>query len=375
LLIAAGLTLRALQQLRAMNPGFNPENALMMSFDLSLQGYQTDAGMHFRKQLLDRVESLPGVKSASITDFIPLSMNYNGSQILIEGRPQERGVNAPSAMNANVGLKYFEAIGTPLLAGRDLTEQDQAGTTRSAVVNETFARVFFPGANPIENALGKQFRTSPERQPWQIAGVAKDGKYWTIGEEPKSFVWFPIGNQLAYNTLIVRTTARPDAVIGAIRGEFRNLDPNLPVTDVKPLTEHMNLSLFPARAVAALLAAFGLLALTLAAIGIFGVMSYSVSQRTREIGIRMALGAGAREIFRLIVGHGLLLTMIGVGAGLSLAIVATRLLSSLLYSMSAIDPLTFAGVTSLLIAVAFLACYFPARRAMKTDPMVALRCE
>ncbi len=375
LLIAAGLTLRALQQLRAMNPGFNPENALMMNFDLRLQGYQTDAGMQLRKQLLDRVESLPGVQSASVTGFMPLSMNRGGTGVLIEGQPQERGVNAPQAMTGSVGLKYFETIGTPLLAGRDLTEQDQAGTTRSAIVNETFARTFFPGANPNENALGKRFRTSPETEPWQIVGVAKDGKYWTLGEEPQTFVWFPIGSRLTFNYLLVRTTARPESVIGAIRGEFRNLDPNLPVTDVKTLTEHMNLSLFPARSVAALLAAFGLLALTLAAIGIFGVMSYAVSQRTREIGIRMALGAGAKEIFKLIVGHGLALMLIGVGLGLALALVVTRFLSSLLYSVSAIDPLTFAGVTLLLVAVAFLACYFPARRAMKTDPMVALRYE
>ncbi|MGE0128226.1 MAG: ABC transporter permease [Blastocatellales bacterium] len=375
LLVAAGLTLRALQQLRAMNPGFNPENALMMNFDLSLQGYQTDAGAQLRKQLTNRIESLPGVRSASITDFMPLSMNYNGTAILIEGQQQERGVNAPTAMNASVGLKYFETIGTPLVAGRELNEQDQEGKTRSVVVNETFARKFFPGANPNETALGKQFRTSPEKQPWQIVGVAKDGKYWSIGEEPQSFVWFPIGNQLAFNTLIARTTANPETVIGAIRGEFRNLDPNLPVTNVKTLTEHMNLSLFPARAVAALLAAFGLLALTLAAIGIFGVMSYSVSQRTREIGIRMALGASAKEIFKLVVGHGLRLTLIGAAAGLALALIGTRFLSTLLYNVSAVDTLTFAGVTLLLTIVAFLACYFPARRAMKTDPMVALRYE
>lgn len=375
LLVAAGLTLRALQQLRAMNPGFNPENALMMNFDLSLQGYQTDAGAQLRKQLLNRVESLPGVQSASVTDFMPLSMNYNSTAILIEGQPRERGVNAPTAMNADVGLKYFETIGTPLLAGRELNEQDQDGKTRSVVVNETFARKFFPGANPNETALGKQFRTSPEKQPWQIVGVAKDGKYWSIGEDPRAFVWFPIGNQLSFNTLLVRTTAKPETVIGAIRGEFRSLDPNLPVTDAKTLTEHMNLSLFPARAVAALLSAFGLLALTLAAIGIFGVMSYAVSQRTREIGIRMALGANSKEVFKLVVGQGLKLTTIGAGLGLALALIGTRFLSTLLYNVSAVDPLTFAGVTLLLTTVAFLACYFPARRAMKVDPMVALRCE
>ena len=375
LLIAAGLTLRALQRLRVMNPGFNPENVLMMNFDLKLQGYQTDAGAQLRKQLLNRIESLPGAQSVSITGFMPLSMNYSGTAILIEGKQQERGVNAPSAMQAGVGLKYFETIGTPLVAGRDLTEQDQEGKTRSAVVNETFARKFFPGANPIETALGKQFRTSPEEQPWQIAGVAKDGKYWTIGEDPQAFVWFPIGDRLSYNYLLVRTSAKPETLIGAIRAEFRNLDPNLPVTDVKTLTEHMSLSLFPARAFASLLSAFGLLALTLAAIGIFGVMSYAVSQRTREIGVRMALGAGAKDIFKLIIGRGLSLTLIGVGVGLALAVVGTRFLSSLLYNVSAVDPLAFVGVTLLLVAVAFLACYFPARRAMRTDPMVALRYE
>jgi predicted permease len=375
LLVAAGLTLRTLQQLRAMNPGFNPENALMMSFDLSLQGYKSEDGDGLRRQLLRRVESLPGVQSASITDYMPLSMNYNSQGVLIEGQPQERGVNAPNAMSADVGLKYFETIGTPLLAGRDLNEQDQEGKTRSVVVNETFARKFFPGANPNENALGKRFRTSPEREPWQIAGIAKDGKYWNIGEEPRPFMWFPLGDQLAFNTMLVRTRVRPETLVAAIRNEIRAMDANLPVTDVKTLREHMNLSLFPARAVAALLAAFGLLALTLAAIGIYGVMSYSVAQRTREVGIRMALGAARGDVLRMMLRQGMTLAAIGMGIGLAAAVVLSRLLSGLLYGVSATDAVAFAGVSLLLGLVVLAACFIPASRAAKVDPMVALRYE
>ncbi|HMX24891.1 MAG TPA: ABC transporter permease, partial [Blastocatellia bacterium] len=321
------------------------------------------------------IEALPGVQSASFTDYMPLSMNYNSQSVLIEGRPQERGVNAPTAMNANVGMRYFETIGTPLLAGRDLTEQDQEGKTRSAIVNETFARKFFPGANPIENALGKQFRTSPDRQPWQIVGVAKDGKYWNIGEEPRAFVWFPLGDQLAFNTMLVRTGVQPETVIGAIRNEIRQMDANLPVTDVKTLREHMNLSLFPARAVAWLLAAFGTLALALAAIGIYGVMAYSVAQRTREVGIRMALGAQRGDVLRLMLRQGMTLAVIGMGIGLAVALVLTRLLSGLLYGVSATDVVAFAGVTLLLGLVVLVACFIPASKAAKVDPMVALRYE
>ncbi|MEP7343313.1 MAG: ABC transporter permease [Acidobacteriota bacterium] len=375
LLVAAGLTLRTLQQLRGMNPGFNPQNALMMSFDLSLQGYKPDDGEQLRKQLFRRVESLPGVQSASFTDYMPLSINYNSQNILIEGQPQERGLNAPTAMNANVGLKYFETIGTPLLAGRDLNEQDQEGKTRSVVVNETFASRFFPGANPNENALGKRFKTSPDRDYWQIVGVAKDGKYWNIGEEPRPFMWFALGNQLAFNTMLVRTTVKPETLVGAIRNEIRAMDPNLPVTDVKTLTEHMNLSLFPARAVATLLAAFGLLALALAAIGIYGVMAYSVAQRTREVGIRMALGAQRGDVLRMMLRQGMTLAAIGMGIGLAAAFALTRLLSNLLYGVSATDAVAFAGVSLLLGLVVLAACFIPASKAAKVDPMVALRYE
>ncbi len=375
LLMAAGLTLRALQQLRGMNPGFNPENAVIMNFDLSLQGYQTDNGTQLRKQLLNRIEALPGVHSASVTDFMPLSMNYNGTSVLIEGAPEERGANAPNAMNASVGLKYFESIGTPILAGRDLNELDQDGKTRSVVVNETFARKFFPGANPNENALGKRFKTRPNSDYWQIAGIAKDGKYWSIGEDQRAFVWFPIGSQLSFNTLIVRTTVRPETMVAAIRQEFRNLDPNLPVTDAKTLTDHMKLSLFPARAVASMLTAFGLLALTLAAIGIYGVMSYSVAQRTREVGIRMALGAQRGDVLRMMLQQGMKLAATGMAIGLAAALALTRLLSNLLYGVSATDAVAFIGVSLVLGLVVLLACFIPASKAAKVDPMIALRYE
>ncbi|MGE0882864.1 MAG: ABC transporter permease [Blastocatellales bacterium] len=374
-LIAAGLTLRALQQLQKMNPGFNPENVVTMNFDLSMQGYDRDSGLQFRKQLLNRIEALPGIKSASITDLLPLSMNYNGSSVLIEGAPEERGANAPTTMNCSVGLKFLETIGTPLLAGRDLNEQDQDGVTRSVVVNETFARKFFPGGNPVENAIGKRFRTNSKGQPWQIVGVARDGKYLTIGEEPRTFVWFPLGSQLSYNILVVRTTVRPETLIGAILGEFRSMDPNLPVTGAKTLTEHMNFSLFPARAVAWLLASFGSLALALAAIGIYGVMSYSVAQRTREVGIRMALGAQRSDVLRMILTQGMKLAAIGMAIGLVAAYALTRLLANLLYGISSTDAVAFIGVSLLLGLVVMIACLIPATRAAKVDPMVALRYE
>ena len=375
LLIAAGLTMRALQQLQKMNPGFNPENAVTMNFDLSLQGYQADNGIQLRKQLLSRIEALPGVQSASITDLLPLSMNYNGTSILIEGAPEERGANAPNSMNCNVGLRYLETIGTPLLAGRELNQQDQDGVTRSVVVNENFARKFFPGGNPIENAIGKRFRTRPDGEPWQIVGVARDGKYLTIGEAPRTFVWFPLGSQLAYNILVVRTTARPETLISAIRNEFRTMDPNLPVTNAKTLTEHMNFSLFPARAVAWLLASFGTLALTLAAIGIYGVMSYSVAQRTREVGIRMALGAQRSQVLKMMLTQGMKLAAIGMVIGLAAAFALTRLLANLLYGVSSTDAVAFVGVSLLLGIVVLLACFIPASKAAKVDPMIALRYE
>jgi len=286
-----------------------------------------------------------------------------------------RGANVPSAMTASVGTNYFETMRTPLIEGRGFGDGDGQDAPRVIVVNETFARRFFPGANPSENAIGKRVRFGGE-QFWQIVGVARDGKYFSIGEAPRMFVYSPLLQDYATSaTLIVRTSSNPERMISTIRDEVRKLDPNLPVFGVKTLTEHMGVSLFPARVAATLLGGFGLLALTLAGIGIYGVMAYAVTQRTREIGIRVALGARPTDVLRLCMRHGVLLSVIGVLIGLVATFALTRLMASLLYGVSPTDAVTFISISLLLTAVALLASYLPARRATKVDPMIALRHE
>jgi len=373
LLICAGLVLRGLQRAQLLNPGFVPHHAIEMSFDLSLQGYDGPRSKEFKRNLLERVRSVPGVEYAGLSNFVPLSMNINNNSIFAEGAPQERGANIPSAMTSRASPGLVAALGVDLLEGRDFTEWENENRQREAVINETFARRFWPG----QSAIGKRFSFDGAAGPWiDVVGVMRDGKYFSLGEDPTPFVYVSLRPESgSFLTMIVRTASEPQSVIGALRSEFQQLDANLPVYSVRTLTEHMALPLFPARVAAMLLGSFGLLALMLAAIGIFGVMSYAVSQRTREIGIRMALGASAGAILQLVVGQGLKLIVIGMGIGLAAAFAGTRLMSALLYGVSATDSITFAGIALLLILVALLACYLPARRATKVDPMVALRYE
>lgn len=373
LLICAGLVLRGLYRAQFLNPGFITHNAIELSFDLGLQGYDDARSREFQRQLLERVRALPSVQHAGLADFVPLSMNMSNNSIHVEGQPAARGANAPTAMTGTAGPGFLQALGVQLRAGRDFSEQDEAGKPRVAIVNETFARRFWQGAP----AIGKRFSFRGAEGPWvEVVGVIQDGKYFSLSEAATPFVYNNLQQDNSnYLSLVVRTTTEPSGVIAAIRREMQMLDANLPVFNVQTMTQHMSLPLFPARVAATLLGAFGLLALLLAAIGIFGVMSYLVSQRTREIGIRLALGARAADVFKLVIGHGLLLTAIGAGIGLVIAFTGTRLMANLLYGVSAVDRLTFAGVTSLLALVAFLACYVPARRAMKTDPIRALRHE
>ncbi len=288
-----------------------------------------------------------------------------------------RGANTPNAMNAAVGPRYFETMATPIVEGREFTDQDVEKSEQVAIVNETFVKRLMPAVKSSAEAVGKRVSFGDAAGPFmRIVGVAHDGKYFNIAEDPRTFIWTPLTQDYwSGGAIMVRTTGNPEPVFAAVRGEVAAIDPNLPLFDVKTLKEHMRLALFPARVAAMVLGVFGLVALLLSAIGIYGITSYAVSQRTHEIGIRMALGAQLGDVLRLVLNHGLKLTLIGAALGLVGAYLATRAITAVLYGVSATDPLTFVSVSILLIAVALLACYVPARRATKVDPLIALRNE
>jgi len=278
-------------------------------------------------------------------------------------------------MYAMVGTDYFETIGTSLVAGREFVEQDMSGGHPVVIVNEVFVHRFFPVLKSPEEAIGKRYTYHRDGSTWyEIIGVTKTGKYWTIGEAPSPFVWFPLTyNPFSQISLVAQTEGDPSQLLNLLREEVKRLDADLPVSDVRTMSEHLGASLVAARGAAAVLGSFGLLALTLAAIGIYGVTAYSVAQRTREIGLRIALGAAAIDVVKLIVRQGMRLTLAGLSIGLAGALVVTRLMASILYDVSATDPITFIVVPMLLALVVLIASYLPARRATKVDPMVALR--
>jgi len=371
LLVSAGLIVRSLQAAQGMRPGFNPENAIAISFDLGLQGYDDAKGRIFHQRALERARAIPGIVSAAFIDVLPLSLDYSSNVVYLEGQPITSKGNLPLAIPYSVSPGYFETMGIPL-RGRDFLPTENKKESRFAVVNETFARRFFKG----EDAIGKRFNHSGPNDPfWQIVGVVPDGKYNTLGEEPKAVIYRPMRYFDTTSTLVARTVGDPRTVLGALRRQVQELDPTLPIYDVKTLTEHMNIPLFPARMAAGALGSFGVLALLLAGVGIYGVMSHMVAGRTREIGLRMALGAQAIEVGWLILRQGMMLALIGSAVGLICAFGGTRLLKSILYGVSAIDPITFTVVALLLTLVALLACWLPAHRAARVDPMIALRNE
>jgi predicted permease len=372
LLVCAGLIVRSLKAAQHMRPGFEIENAVALSFDVGLQGYDETKGRAFQRLALERVRTLPGVRSAAITSSLPLALNYSSSTVYLEGQPFTSVSKLPLCVPLSVSPGFFETMRIPF-RGRDFAENEDKKESRVALVNETFARKFFPNQDPI----GKRFNFSGPKDPlWEIIGVTGDVKYNSLGEAPMPGAFRPQWRDYdTLNTLVVRTNGDPRSIISALRSEIQKMDATLPIYDVKTLTEHMDIPLFPARMGANVLGCFGVLALVLAAIGIYGVMSYVVAGRTREIGLRMALGAQLRHVRHLILRQGMMLATIGLVLGLGVVFVLARFLKSMLYGISPSDPLTFTAITILLAGVALLACLIPAQRAARVDPMVALRDE
>jgi predicted permease len=373
LLIGAGLFIRSLQSANRIDPGFRVDRALTVPINLGLLRYNETEGSDFYRNLLNRVQAQPGVERASLVRFQQLGFSFAQFQVMAEGSgagPNDEGVSV--GFNV-VGPNYFKTMETPLLRGRDFAEMDRKGSPEVVVINETLAAMLWPH----EDALGKRLSTAGPEGPFlEVVGVARDGKYRSLGEEPYPYVYQPVLQSYDPKmTLVVRTTGEPQALAPAVREQIRALDAKLPIADVKTFRDQLNLSLFPSRVAAWVLGGFGLLALLLAAIGIYGVVSYSVAQRTREIGVRMALGARQKDVLRLVLGQGLFVIALGLVVGLSLAFAATRLIAGFLYGVGATDMFTFGGVPLLLGIVALGASYIPARRATKVDPLVALRYE
>jgi predicted permease len=373
-LICAGLFIRSLGQARQTDPGFRAENLVTMMLNPALLAYDQAASLRFYTELQRRLEAQPGVRAVSMVDEMPLMVGHNPrGPVVREGEldpPPNQGADADCSF---VARSYFDAMQTPLVRGRDFTEDDDADAPQVAIVNQEFARRFYGGE---QEALGKRFRFADGTPLMQIVGIAKDGRYNTLYEDPQVHVFLPVYQQPRVGlTLMIsaRSAGDVNAVTDAARREIAALDPRLPIFGVMMAEENLSIAYWGPRLAAGMATTFGVLALILATTGLYSVMTYAVSQRTREIGIRMALGATLRDILRLVVSQGMRMALVGTVLGLAGAFALTRVLGQLLLGVGTTDPATFAGVVALLVAVAFLACYIPARRATRVDPLVALR--
>jgi putative ABC transport system permease protein len=374
LLVGSGLCLRSLLHAQSIDIGFETGNRLIATLDLSSLGYSEDKGKAFFDTLIERTKTIPGVESASLASHLPLGTVSWGEFINVEGHQPLPGESGFRVNSMSVGPEYFKTMGTTVLRGREFTARDTEGAPGVVIINEETARRFWPDRDPVGASL--TMGSGKEERRFEIVGVVKNGKYRSLGEQPRHFLYHPIlQGYYARSTLVAKTSGDPASLMAAVRREIGALDPNVAPTQLGTLEDHMTFTLFPARVSSVLLGVFGLLALVLALVGLSGLIAYSVSQRTREIGVRIALGAGTRDVLKLVIGEGVMLTLIGMTIGLAAALGLTRFLSDLLYGVSAVDPLIFGVITLLLIGIALFACWLPARRATKVDPMVALRCD
>jgi predicted permease len=370
LLVCSGLFLRSLQGATEIDPGFRePGNLVIASMDPGLQGYDQLRAQEFLDRVRERTEALPGVEAAGWIDQLPLGLGG-----------QDRGVEVPgyefsederrSLMYALVSEEYLEALGVRLLEGRAFTAQDDDSAPPVIIVNQRLAERFWPG----QSALGKTVRTAGQDRT--VVGVVETGKYMSLGETPSEFMYLPQRELFTSGmTLVARASTDPQALLQQIRALVREMDADLPLFDVRTMQDHLGIALLPARLGGSVLGIFGLLGLSLSAVGIYGVMAYSVARRRRELGIRVALGADRAKVLSLLLGEGMRLVGVGVAVGLLGAAGAAQLVKGLLYNVSALDPAAFAGVPLLLVAVAALAVFVPARRAAAVEPMKALKTD
>ena len=369
-LISAGLFVRSLREAYEADPGFDPHRVLLASFDPFLSGHDDNHGREFYRRLIERVRTLPGVQSVTLARRLPLTLSGIAfANVVIDGYTPAKDED----MHLNyetVGPDYFRTMRIPLVQGRDFDERDNEHARGVVIINETMARHYWTGGD----ALGRRIKLD---KSWlQIVGIAKDVKNRTLNEALQPFLYVPFLQDYRSNMILVaRTVIEPKTMFHAVRAETAALDPKIPMFDAKTFEQHIGLSLFLQRMAATILSIFGMLALSLAAVGVYGVMAYAVSQRTRELGIRISIGASRSDVLKLILGQGLTLSVVGLIGGLVTALVVTRFSAHLLYGVSSADPVTFTVIALLLLGVAVVSGYFPARRATRIDPVVALRME
>jgi predicted permease len=376
LLICAGLFIRSFLSAQNINPGFNAHNVMVASYDVFTSGYSDERAAAFDRQLEAKLEATPGIKSAALSSRLPLG--FGGSSSV---KPEGYVPQANESMETQAAMitpNYFQTLEIPMVKGRDFTMQDNMSSQRVAIVSEAFVNRYWPN----QEGLGKQVNSDLTHEWFTVVGVARDSKVTGLNEKPTPFLYLPhyqvnLLNQPGGSTMnvIARTTGDPLAMGKTVEQTIHELNADLVVFSVTTLESSEAISSFPQRIAGTFVGAFGLLALVLAAVGIYGVTAYTTRQRTHEIGVRMALGASKQDILRLVLGHGLRLTFIGVAVGLAASFALTRYLGSLLLGVTSTDAITFSGVAVLLCAVALFACFIPARRAMRVDPMVALHYE